>query len=299
MSLNAPVIHGDDQSAFGPRNIILTGESRAYHVPHFAGPPSIKWIRYGSASWKVRGKPRVIQPDSLLLLSEGEEYALTIDSPTPSRTFCPVFRRGLLEGAVHAVRGSHRHLLDEPFGGPPVFFSPRRESVNGMVGRSLLALAKSFDAGESGEILGWRFEVLAAAYASSVFRHTAAQDHLSGVKQSTRREIYRRLNLAREAIEDQLERAWSLTSMGQAACMAPHHFQRCFQQAFGETPRDWLTRRRNERALALLQTTAMTVTEICLAVGYSSLGSFSAAFSRRFGVAPSRLIREPHRPKER
>jgi AraC family transcriptional regulator len=291
MSVNAPVIHGDDQSAFGPRNIILTGASRAYHPPRFAGPPSIKWMRYGFAHWEVRGERRTIRPDTVLLLPEGEEYTLTIESPTPSRTFCPVFRRGLLEGAVCAVRGTHRSLIDEPFDVPDLDFEPRRESLSGSVGQSLMALAAAFDRDDGGEALGWRFEALAAAFAGSVAGHADVKESLPGVKAATRGEILRRLNLAREAMEDELERPWDLAAMGRAACMAPHHFQRCFRQAFGETPRNWLGRRRCERALALLQTTRVSVTEVCLTVGYSSLGSFSAAFSRRFGLPPSAFAR--------
>lgn len=287
MSLNAPQIHGDDLAAFGPRNIILTGKSKCYHVPSFAGPPSIKWMRYGSAHWTVRGGRREVRPDTMLLLPDGEEYALTIDSPTPSRTFCPVFRRGLIDGAIRAAVSTPQALLDAPHAVPAADFRPRRESCNGPVGLAVTNLAQAFDSGRDPETLGWLFEQLAAAFAASVVEQAQASDRLPGLRPATRWEIHRRLNLAREAMEDQLDLPWDLVAMGRAACMAPHHFQRCFRQAFDETPRDWLARRRGERAMALLQTTTMTVTEVCMAVGYHSLGSFSAAFARRFGGPPS------------
>jgi AraC-like DNA-binding protein len=70
--------------------------------------------------------------------------------------------------------------------------------------------------------------------------------------------------------------------------MAPHHFHRSFRRTYGETPRAWLSRRRMERALALLRSTKRSITDICFAVGYSSTTSFSTAFVARFGVQPSR-----------
>jgi transcriptional regulator GlxA family with amidase domain len=65
------------------------------------------------------------------------------------------------------------------------------------------------------------------------------------------------------------------------------HFIRSFREAFGETPHRYLQRRRLERAMALLRETDRPVTDICLDVGFSSLGSFSRTFHEIVGVPPS------------
>jgi transcriptional regulator GlxA family with amidase domain len=65
------------------------------------------------------------------------------------------------------------------------------------------------------------------------------------------------------------------------------HFIRTFKATFGETPHRYLQRRRIERAMFLLRTTERPVTEVCLAVGFSSLGSFSRIFSEIVGMSPS------------
>jgi AraC-like DNA-binding protein len=65
------------------------------------------------------------------------------------------------------------------------------------------------------------------------------------------------------------------------------HFIRSFKATFGETPHRYLQRRRIERAMYLLRTTDRNVTDVCMAVGFSSLGTFSRTFSRIVGETPS------------
>jgi AraC-like DNA-binding protein len=65
------------------------------------------------------------------------------------------------------------------------------------------------------------------------------------------------------------------------------HFCRRFADAYGETPMRYLTRRRIERAQDLLRSANLTVTEVCMLVGFSSLGSFSSRFRELVGESPS------------
>lgn len=71
------------------------------------------------------------------------------------------------------------------------------------------------------------------------------------------------------------------------ACMSPFHFHRLFARAYGETPHTFVTRHRIDRAKALLAATDLTVLEICLQVGYSSVGTFSRRFAELVGRTPS------------
>jgi transcriptional regulator GlxA family with amidase domain len=66
-----------------------------------------------------------------------------------------------------------------------------------------------------------------------------------------------------------------------------YHFIRSFAAAYGETPKAYLTRRRIERAQDLLRSVNLTVTEICVAVGFTSLGTFSRRFTELAGMSPS------------
>ncbi|MBA3357135.1 MAG: helix-turn-helix transcriptional regulator [Pyrinomonadaceae bacterium] len=73
---------------------------------------------------------------------------------------------------------------------------------------------------------------------------------------------------------------------GQGACLSPNHFLRTFKQAFHQTPHQYLTRIRLEHAQGLLAQTNQPVTDVCFAVGFESLGSFSWLFRQRVGLAP-------------
>jgi AraC-like DNA-binding protein len=85
--------------------------------------------------------------------------------------------------------------------------------------------------------------------------------------------------------------------MARAALMSPAHFSRRFRAAYGETPYSYLMTRRIERAMALLRQ-GSSVTDACLAVGCTSLGSFSSRFTEVVGVTPSQYRARDHSQHE-
>jgi AraC-like DNA-binding protein len=78
----------------------------------------------------------------------------------------------------------------------------------------------------------------------------------------------------------------AVADLARAAGLSPAHFSREFRRTFGESPHTYLLTRRLERAAALLRTTDRTVAEICVAVGLSSVGSFTTSFGATFGRTP-------------
>ncbi|MCL6569540.1 MAG: AraC family transcriptional regulator [Meiothermus silvanus] len=100
-------------------------------------------------------------------------------------------------------------------------------------------------------------------------------------------QTYRRLARAREFIRDAHARRISLGEIAQHANLSPHHFLRAYKRAFQETPHDYLTRVRLERAKTLLRRGGMSVSEACLAVGFESFSTFSGLFLREVGLPPS------------
>jgi AraC-like DNA-binding protein len=95
------------------------------------------------------------------------------------------------------------------------------------------------------------------------------------------------LRRARDFIDREYAQPLDLDGMAAAAGVSKYHFLRCFAATYGRTPAVYLAERRIERAQDLLRATNTTVTEVCLLVGYTSLGSFSRKFTELVGVAPS------------
>jgi AraC-like DNA-binding protein len=83
----------------------------------------------------------------------------------------------------------------------------------------------------------------------------------------------------------------SLPDVAARANLSPYHFLRVYKRAYGETPHEFLTRLRIERAKTLLARGSHNVTEACFEVGFSSLGSFSSLFAGRVGLSPSEYRR--------
>ncbi len=102
------------------------------------------------------------------------------------------------------------------------------------------------------------------------------------------------LRRARDLIDRDYARPLDVPAMARAALMSPAHFSRQFRTAYGETPYSYLMTRRIERAKALLRRGELSVTDVCLAVGCTSLGSFSARFTELVGESPSAYRARDH-----
>jgi transcriptional regulator GlxA family with amidase domain len=100
-------------------------------------------------------------------------------------------------------------------------------------------------------------------------------------------ESNRRLLRARDAMDRAYASPLDVPTLARIACVSEAHFIRTFRVAFGETPNRYLQRRRLERAMFLLRTTERSVTDICMDVGFSSLGTFSRVFRDVVGEPPS------------
>ena len=102
------------------------------------------------------------------------------------------------------------------------------------------------------------------------------------------RELTNRLMLrARDAMDRGYRNELDITALAEIACVSKAHFIRTFKATFGETPHRYLQRRRVERAMYLLRTTTDDITDICMNVGFSSLGTFSRTFTEIVGETPT------------
>ena len=96
-----------------------------------------------------------------------------------------------------------------------------------------------------------------------------------------------RLRRARDLMDREYASPLDVAALARTALMSPAHFSRQFRAAYGETPYGYLMTRRIERAKSLLRLGNLSVTDVCMAVGCTSLGSFSARFTQLVGETPT------------
>lgn len=99
--------------------------------------------------------------------------------------------------------------------------------------------------------------------------------------------LARHLLRARDLIDRDYGEPLDLERLAAAAHVSPRHFSRSFRATFGETPHQYLLSRRIERARHLLRTTDRQVADVCLSVGFTSIGSFTTTFRRHTGTTPT------------
>ncbi len=116
----------------------------------------------------------------------------------------------------------------------------------------------------------------------------AASPHLSDLV---------RLRRVRDRIDREYAQPLDVEALARGANMSAGHLSRQFRLAYGEPPYAYLMTRRIERAMALLRRGDLSVTEVCFAVGCSSLGSFSTRFTELVGVPPSTYRRQTVRAR--
>lgn len=111
------------------------------------------------------------------------------------------------------------------------------------------------------------------------------------------RDVLAHLRRARDFMDREYAEPLDVPAVARAAHMSPAHFSRKFRAAYGETPWSYLMTRRIERAKALLRQ-GVSVTDTCVAIGCTSLGSFSSRFTEIVGETPSQYRARDHRDVE-
>src|SRR5579883_1745995 len=105
MSVGTPIPLNRPTAAVGRSNAMLRARSRVHYVREFPGPLSIKSVTQGMVEWDTGGRRLPVDPDSFLVLCDGQPYSMSIESRTPVETSCVFFEPGFVE-SVYASMAS-------------------------------------------------------------------------------------------------------------------------------------------------------------------------------------------------
>ena len=278
----------DPQSAF-QRNVFTSGRGHSYFAQTPGLPLSLKCMTNGRALYRIDRGEFSVDDGGYLVLNNRRPYSIEISSPTKVETFVLWFPDGWAEEVLATLTRPNERLLDAPAGaGATAQFFERYTRHDEMVSPKVRALQLAFKGGEVMED-AWLEEKLRELLAAMLETQATAKrqmHRLQAVRASTREELWRRANRARDFLHARLGSAIRLSEVAEVASLSPFHLLRTFRAAFGQTPHQYLQRCRLERARFLLEKTQISVTSICLDCGFTSLGSFSALFQNSLGMSP-------------
>lgn len=272
---------------FGEGNYAVYGAMRRFQW-HGTTSLSIKTIRRGSALFKADRGIHKVQRGNFLVMNAGREYTVIVDEPEPIFGFSVFFAPGFVEKVSRESQGPDAKPIREseyPF--------YERIYKDEKTLQKLYAFQDGFLQHQDDTLwLEQQTQDLALSLVALQTKVKAEVEAFAELRPAARDEVYRRLYKARDYAQACLDQKVSLTDLADVACFSPSYFLRSFRALYGKTPHQFLLELRLERARHLLRTTEKTVTEICGAVGFESLGSFSWTFSRRVGVSPEMYRRQ-------
>ncbi len=269
---------------------ILRANARA-HYWEGIGMLSIKMFRYERAFYQSGGGTFAVEDDRYLILNDQQYYSITVESPTPVESFCVFFPSGFAESVNYSLTTDDDHLLDNPNSlTTPLNFVDRTYPHDDFLTPAVRRLQNT----QANVTVGWLDEQLHVIMRQMLHVHMDVNqqiERLPAVRAATREKLYRRLYRAHDYMLACYDSPIRLTDIAQVASLSTNHFLRAFKQLFQQTPHQFLTAYRLKQAAKMLAT-ERSVTDICLAVGFESPGSFSTLFRRYYDLSPENYRRQ-------
>jgi AraC family transcriptional regulator len=262
------------------------------HRYHGAGTGflSIKSFYNGKAHYAIGPRHLVVDDSSYFVVNNGQAYSIDIEANHPIESFCLFFAPGFVQEIQHNLASATDRLLIEPQPNrrSSVAFFERTYSHDHLVSPVLTRLRVA--AAENHLDQNWLIEQFHVIMLRLLDVHTNTYrevEALPAMRAATREELYRRIHYAREYAAALFTTPITLDEMARVAGLSPNHLLRTFKQVFDQTPYQYVIAKRVAYAQKLLRSTDQSITDICFAVGFASLGTFSWWFRQRVGVSPT------------
>jgi AraC family transcriptional regulator len=268
--------------------MIHAGTAEKYSYPEHATPYLLISNFVNRGNYVLNRRQVEISAGHFYFLNPNDTLEIRFSTPAPLQTCMILFEEKFIGSCLHYLYAKAEQLLDSPDGHPPIY--PRFANVpfelTETIKRQMSLLVRSrLDQDVVQDVL---FELIAEC--TRLNAGTVKDiDKITAVKKSTREELYRRLFLSREWINDNLTDKITIDQMAATACLNKFHFLSNFRQLFNTTPHQYLMEKRLLKAFDLLKHQRHSVTEVCHLLAFESIGSFSNQFRKRFGFPPSKL----------
>ncbi len=265
-------------------NVIMNARAQEVVRDNIRGPLSL-FSNVTGRSTVTAGKKRVtVSPDVLFITNPGQYYTLEIHEPRPAETANIHFGDEFSREALRAITLSPAQLLEESSTASiPNFFNrivpagPEYKYIlNGLLTPGRTTLQEEQDL--------YQLLVLVSEDEQQLQK---TRDRVTAIKSSTKEEIMKRMLQVTDYLYSQPEVNPDLEELARISCLSKFHFLRLFKIAFGQTPHQYITSIKVNRARTMLSTSNADVKAIATTLGYADASTFSRAFYRQLGLYPS------------
>ncbi|WP_295798179.1 AraC family transcriptional regulator [Mucilaginibacter sp.] len=265
-------------------NIIYSGTRNHKCPQQQTADFTMRFVFSGNENYSIGRRNLTIYPDSFLVLNKGTQYSSIIDCPFPVHAFSISFDKEFIDGFIN-----NDEPLEPFYGNSQDFeFNETIYPLKGDMFFNVKQLKYQLDNGmddESviNEYLGQCLISYFKIYNEEISQKTG---QLNFFHESTRVEILRRLNRAKEYLYTNYNRNIGLDELAEYSCLSVNHLLRTFKQAFNLTPHQFLIQLRLQRAQVLLRNTNYPVGEVVNLIGFECPSSFIRLFREHFQTTP-------------
>jgi len=251
---------------------------------------NLRFALKGNEIYRLGRRELSIHPDSFLIMNKGTQYISKIDSNSPVESLTLAFDQKFVNNFNACYHRSHSKLL-EYTGSDTGFDMDFNETIypfNGDLRFNIQHLKNNLEEGLQDELLinEYLHHCLINYYRVYHSEVLNKAEKLGFTNRSTKVEIMKRLNLAKEYMYTNYNQNIALEDLARHSCLSVNHLLRTFKQAFNLSPHQFLIQLRLQRARLLLKTTSHTINEIVLMVGFECPSSFIRLFKNKFNITP-------------
>jgi AraC-like DNA-binding protein len=259
---------------WGKENWIVCGRAQHAEYLEYRQTCSIKAVFQGSEHYYVDRRRLTVTDETYLVLNEGRSYGSQLQAPAEAFSFAIFFRPGLQAEVAHAARLNVGQALDSGAERvhAPLEFNENLRRHDKLVSPVLRYIRRHVEMGVNEP--GWyeeQFHYLLTRMLQREQQLAELPQRIDCMRASKRQELMRRLGWATDFMHSNLQRTLTLDDIADAARLSPFHFLRTFRQLHGVTPMEYLREQRTRRALALLESTDVPITQVAQLVGLTRL----------------------------
>ena len=260
-----------------------------YSYPEHHTPYLFIANEISKGNYTVSGKHLTVSESQFLLLNVNERLSIRFSDKSPLHTTFVLFEKRFISSCIKSFLAPEKILLDNPAekSADEIQFPKVPHNCNHEIKKTIYRFKKL-------QLKQDELDVILVELVVKILEENEATakrlNTIDAKKASTREELYRRLVISIEWMNDNVEEKLSLDEIAVIACLNKFHFLSGFKAVYNATPIQYFRELKLQRAYTLLKNQT-PVAEVCYRLGFESIGSFSNLFKRRYNFSPSALLR--------